>query len=159
MRLLPFLPILLVAVTACQTEVFPDAPSVPTKNPVASTPTGNLPFAPPHDRGQLVATHGRYLEFVSATSSNNGRVFFAFYLYDAKQVSIASASQATGTMQLNALSGSPSTKTLQFYVPSTNEDPFLWTFPDLAAGQTYQVHADLTIDGSAYSGDFTYQPN
>lgn len=154
---------LALSLVACQSEVFPDAP---TMVPVASTPqptaspsptSGVTPAPqPPHTDGQLVKANGHYLEFVPVSSSNNqGRIFFAFFAYmDESVEALPTITSMSGTMALKDNGTSMGNMTLK-KSPSSGE-PFLYLFPTLKAGHTYEIHAELTVDDQPFTGDFSY---
>ena len=145
-----------LGLAACQTETFPDAPTIV---PAATTPSPSSSTTNPQapHNGTLVATGTHYLEFVADPSANNqGRIFFAFFAYtDSGTTPMPSTTTMSGTVTLKDNGASQAPITLQNQ-PSGGE-PFLYFWPNLTSGHTYQIHADLTVDGEAYSGDFTYQ--
>lgn len=149
----PFRPALLLltlAVMACQTEVYPEAPTI------AARPT---PSAAPVDEtggaDQTVPTDGgRYLEFVAAATTK-GTVFYAFYPLDEAQATLPSTTAMTGTVRITEGTGAPRTLKL---VAKADAEPFLYAFadPQPRVGATYAIHAEITAGGRAYSADYTY---
>lgn len=160
MRLRHLLPLVMVAIAACQTELYPEAPTVP-----ARTTTGTpLPSqdqqapTPGYPDGQVVASGQGWLEFAPLESANNGgRIFFAFFPYDAQLRLPSGTSQVTGSALMTDSTGVKESKTLQFFAPSTGGDPLIYCWPTLVASRSYTIHASLQVDGTTYTGDFTYQ--
>lgn len=159
MRLGYLLPLLLVALAACQTELYPEAPTVPARTTTA-TPLpdqGRQAPQPGFSDGQVVASGQGWLEFAPLESANNnGRIFFAFFPYDAQQRMPSATSQVTGSALMTDSTGLKESKTLQFYAAGSG-DPLIYCWPTLVAGRTYTIHASLRVDGTTYDGDFTYQ--
>ncbi|HEY9900038.1 MAG TPA: hypothetical protein V6D00_12730 [Pantanalinema sp.] len=150
----PFRPALLLltlCVMACQTEIYPEAPTL------AARPTPNAsPVVEPGGADQTAGTEGgRYLEFVAAT--NKSSVFYAFYPLDEAQATVPSATRMTGTVRIAEGSGAGKTLTLRTK-PVPDPEPFLYAFPDPQpkVGSTYAIHVEITAGGHAYVADYTY---
>lgn len=168
MRLRPLLPLstvlplLIVAVAACQTEVYPEAPTVPnrtttaTPGPGATLDPGVTAPQPGFAGGQVVATSDGWLEFAPLPSqSNAGKIFFAFFPYDAEARPTAASVPLSGTVLMTDSSGVKETKTLQM-LPNDGQ-PFLYCWPTLVSKRTYTIKATLTVGSKSVAGDFTYQ--
>lgn len=156
MRLRYLLPLLMVAIAACQTELYPEAPTVPARTTTGTPgPTVTAPV-PGFEGGQVAATAGGWIEFAPLASQNNaGRIFFAFFPYDSEAKPIETTAQLSGTVQVTDSTGTKETKTLQ--VLPNNGQPFLYCWPTLVSKRSYTLHATLTVGTKTYEGDFTYQ--
>lgn len=160
MRLRTLLPLMVVAIAACQTEIYPEAPTVPARTTTGATPepggTATKP-EPGFEGGQVMASGQGWLEFAPLESANNsGRVFFAFFPYDSQLRTAGPSSTVTGTAVMTDSTGAKETKALQFYA-DTSSTPVTYCWPTLVSKRTYTIHATLKVDGETYEGDFTYQ--
>lgn len=152
MRLRSLLPLLIVAVAACQTEIYPEAPTVQTR----ATPGPSVTAPEPYPGGQVIATSGGWLEFDALSSKGNGeKIFFAFFPYDAEAKPTAATVQLAGTVTITDSSGVTETKTLQ--LQPNNGQPFLYCWPTLVSKRGYTIEATLTVGSKTVEGDFTYQ--
>ncbi|MNX81125.1 hypothetical protein D3C86_1128030 [compost metagenome] len=147
----PALLALTLALTACQTEVYPEAPTVVSRPQVT-------PSAAPEEgaSNQVVATNGRYLEF--AVGANKAqRLLYAFYPLDAAKNGMGLDVPMTGTLRISEASGRSETLPLKLVRP-TEGDPYVYAYPSNppAVGQSYLLHVEITAGGNPYVGDFTY---
>lgn len=160
MRLRYMLPLSIVAIAACQTEVYPEAPTVPPRT-TSSTPAPSQDATAPKPGfpdGQVVASGQGWLEFAPLASQNNGgRIFFAFFPYDSKAQLPSGTAQITGSAVLTDSTGVKETKALQVYAPESNSDPVIYCWPTLVSKRSYTLHVTMKVDGTSYEGDFTYQ--
>lgn len=147
----PALPLLTLAVMACQTEIYPEAPTI------AARPAPNAsPVVEPGGANQTVGTEGgRFLEFVAAATTEKGTVFYAFYPLDETQATLKSTTKMSGIVRV--AEGSASGKTLTLRV-KPDAEPFLYAFadPQPKVGSTYSVHAEITAGDNSYVADYTY---
>lgn len=146
----PALLALTLALLACQSEIYPEAPTI------AAKPTPN-PSAAPVQGGpdQTVGTEGgRFLEFVAA-STKAGTSFYAFYPLDEAQAALKDTVAMSGTVRIAEGSAAGKTFPLRH---KPDAEPFLYAFPDPQpkVGSTYAIHADITAGGNKYVADFTY---
>lgn len=150
------LPLVLVAIAACQTELYPEAPTVPARTTTATPgPTVTAP-EPGFPDGQVVATSGGWLEFAPLASVNNGgKIFFALFPYDDQAKPVGSAVALSGTLQSTDSTGTKETKTLQA-LPNDGQ-PFLYCWPTLVSKRSYTLHATVAVGSKTYEADFTYQ--
>lgn len=162
MRLRPLLPLLIVTVAACQTEVYPEAPTVPARTTTSATPAPGQSATKPEpgfEGGQVVASGQGWLEFAPLKSANNAdRVFFAFFPYDSELRTPTATSQVSGTAVITDSTGAKETKTLLFYADS-GSTPLIYCWPTLVSKRSYTIRTSLKVDGTTYEGDFTYQAN
>lgn len=157
-------PLAAVGLMACQTELYPEAPdpALPSSSWQSSSASpSSLPSAGgvPESRygGQVVAAGTRYFEFFTFASANNaGAQVWGLLPLDATGLPLAVGTPMNGTLQVTPKSGAAVTKTLKASL--TTDPPFLYLIPTssgLAAGQTYQVHAEFTAAGQSYSADLS----
>jgi hypothetical protein len=142
--------LLTLAVMACQTEVYPEAPTI------AARPTPNAsPVVEPGGADQTAGTSGgRFLEFVAA-ATNQGTVFYAFYPLDEAQATVPSTTKMSGAIRITE--GTQAGKPLALKV-KPDKEPFLYAFPETQpkVGATYAIHVEITAGGNAYTADYTY---
>ncbi|MBO9541826.1 hypothetical protein J7643_14645 [bacterium] len=148
----PALLAMTLALTACQTEIYPEAPTVVSRPQVA-------PSAAPEEgaSNQIVATNGRYLEF--AVGANDvKRLLYAFYPLDAAQNGMGHDVPMSGTLRISDANGRAETLPLRLVRPKDKADPYLFAYPSSppVVGQSYLLHVEITAGGNPYVGDFTY---
>ncbi|HEY9855650.1 MAG TPA: hypothetical protein V6D05_07925 [Stenomitos sp.] len=160
MRLRYLLPLSLIAIAACQTELYPEAPTVPARTTTSSPAPDQGPVAPKpgYPDGQVVTSGQGWLEFAPLESQNNGgRLFFAFFPYDSQVKMPSGTAQVTGSAVITDSTGVKETKALLVYAPDPAGDPLIYCWPTIVSQRSYTLHVSLKVDGTAYTGDFTYR--
>ena len=141
---------------SCAGPELPNAPNPPHIDHTATPaplqpgqtpdPYQSLPPAP-HTGGQMSATGGGYLEFLS--HPENGQPLYFLFPYNSQLVPLTTSSaNAAATLTIDGtpqtmMAGNETDGTLYFYV-----------YPHLS-GSTHQIQATAAIAGVTYTGSYT----
>ena len=137
---------------ACAGPTLPDAPDPPlaayTPTPSqTATPSGSLPQAP-HTGGELAASGGGYIEFLSYPEQ--GQALYFLFVYNDQLIPVkAPVSAAAATMTID---GTTAAMTPAIY--SQDGSLYFYVFPQLT-GASHTIQVTATISGTSYSGSFT----
>lgn len=141
---------------SCAGPELPNAPDPPHIDHTATlppltpgqTPDPSQTLPPAPHNGQLVATGGGYLEFLS--NPENGLPLYFLFPYDSQLSPLILST--VGNSATLTIDGTPQAMTAATD-PNNNNSLFFYVYPQLS-GSTHQIQATATISGTTYTGTF-----
>lgn len=161
------LPLVALSLLACQTELYPEAPILPstayTRPPSTEPGSGSATTDPGWPTGTLTAIYDggvvltsgkRWVEYFSFLSAaNKNAVVWGFMPRDERGEPLIAGTRLTGTLRAT-LNGTPVTKALKDNPMA--ETPYVYLIPSLVGldpSKTYQLHLEITAGSTTYSVD------